>query len=332
MKVLLVGGTRFVGRHLVEELTRRGHDLTMFNRGTNNIFPQLKTIIGDRNIQNDIDKAVGENWDVVIDTCAYFPRQVQMLGSIVHSDALYVLISSISVYKNQEIPGLQENAELISISEDTPEQITGETYGGFKILCEKAAEKIGTRSLIIRPGLIVGPHDTTDRFTYWPYRISYGEKVLVPDCPRAPLQFIDARDLAVFIVNSIEKGSTGAFNLVNSPGEFCFEDLIAACYRVTGSQAAKIAVPEDFLLSKGVESWSDLPFWSPGKSSNFMLVSNRKALNNGLKTRTLEETVRDIYNWFTAEKKNSLKAGLAKNREEQLLLEWQSVNKVSGEV
>lgn len=325
MRILIIGGTRFVGRHLVEELTGRGHHLTLFNRGTNNIFPQLKTIVGDRNRQSDLDQATSENWDVVIDTCAYFPRQVRMLRSVLRSGAQYVLISSISVYRSQEIPGQNENAELISMSEDTPEQITEETYGGFKVLCEKAAEEVSTAPLIIRPGLIVGPHDSTDRFTYWPYRILHGKKVLVPDCPRAPLQFIDARDLAVFVVDSIEKGSKGAFNLVNSPGEFCFQDLIAACYQVTGSKAAQIMVSEDFLLGRGVGPWSDLPFWSPGPSSNFMLISNVKARNDGLKTRALAETVRDLCDWFKAENKNSLKAGLTTAREEQLLLEWSSV-------
>ncbi|MBU1106723.1 MAG: NAD-dependent epimerase/dehydratase family protein [Candidatus Riflebacteria bacterium] len=327
MKILLIGGTRFVGRHLVDEIVSRGHHhLTLFNRGTNNIFPQLKTIIGDRNNQNDIEKIMHENWDVIIDTCAYFPRQVRMLNDVLRSEAKYVLISSVSVYKDQESPHLSENADLISISEDTPEQITGETYGGFKVLCEKAAAAISTSPLIIRPGLIVGPNDSTDRFTFWPYRISNGAKVLVPDCPRAPMQFIDVRDLAVFIVDSIEKGSKGAFNLVNSPGEFCFQDLIETCYKVTGSKAVQVRVSEDFLLSKKVEPWSDLPFWSPGSQSNFMLTSNTKALNNGLKTRTLEETIRDLCDWFTADNKSSLKAGLEKAREEQLLLEWESSN------
>lgn len=327
MKILLIGGTRFVGRHLVAELIRRGHDLTMLNRGTNNIFPQLKTIVGDRNDQSCLDMAAGENWDAVIDTCAYFPRQVKMLGRVLASAAQYVLISSVSVYKNQEAPGLGENDELLEISEDTAEQVTGETYGGFKVLCEKAAASAGVSSLIIRPGLIVGPDDNTDRFAYWLHRIMHGEKILVPDCPHAPLQFIDVRDLAVFIVDAIERSCTGVFNLVNSPGEFCFADLLDACYRVTGSKTEKVMVSEDFLLQKGIEPWSDLPFWSPGQSGNFMLISNQKALEIGLKTRALEETVRDTCTWLAETDKKTLNVGLSEAREKELLCEWNSANK-----
>lgn len=326
MKILIIGGTRFVGRHLVEELIRRGHDLTMLNRGNNNIFPQLQTITGDRNQQSCIDLAAGQKWDAVIDTCAYFPRQVRMLAGVLRSAAHYVLISSISAYQNQEVANLCENDQLAAISEDTPEQITETTYGGFKVLCEKAAAELSSASLIIRPGLIVGPHDPTDRFTYWPHKILHGERVLVPDCPRAPLQFIDARDLAVFIADAIEKRCTGAYNLVNAPGEYCFADLLETCSRVPGSQAKMISVSEDFLLKNGVEPWGDLPFWSPGPSGNFMLTSNRKAVADGLKTRPLAETVRDICSWLVAENKSTLKTGLTEAEEAQLLREWAAVS------
>lgn len=326
MKILIIGGTRFVGRHLVEELIGRRHDLTMLNRGNNNIFPQLKTITGDRNEQSHIDLAAGQQWDAVIDTCAYFPRQVRMLAGVLRSAAHYVLISSISAYQNQETANLCENDALAVISEDTPEQITGETYGGFKVLCEKAAAELSAAPLIIRPGLIVGPHDPTDRFTYWPHKILHGERVLVPDCPRAPVQFIDARDLAVFIADAIEKRCTGAYNLVNSPGEYCFADVLKACFRVTGSKAVKTMVSEDFLLKNGVEPWGDLPFWSPGPSGNFMLTSNRKAVADGLKTRPLAETVRDICSWLAAEKKTTLKAGMTAAREAQLLQAWDATS------
>jgi 2'-hydroxyisoflavone reductase len=327
MDILLMGGTRFVGRHLVSELVSRGHQVTLFNRGTNQVFPNLQTIVGDRNQPGDRQKLPRRPFDAIVDTCAYFPRQVRDLQAIFPDIPQYVLISSISVYREQQTPGLDEDSDLITISPETPEHITGETYGGFKVLCENAARCWCASSLLIRPGFIVGPYDSTDRFTFWPYRIAHYEKLLVPDCPESPLQFIDARDLARFAADAIAAGRTGEFNLVNTPGEWCFRDLIETSFRVTASKADQIRVPEEFLRQRGIKPWSDLPFWTPGREHNFLLASNRKALLAGLVTRSLEQTIRETCEWFLAENKISLKAGLSKAQEESLILEWEQATR-----
>jgi len=326
MKILLIGGTRFVGRHIVNELFGRGYRPTLFNRGTNNVFPQLRTIAGDRDNPGDLAKIADENWDVVIDTCAYFPRQVRMLKDAMGPGVRYVLISSISVYKDQDIAYQAEDADVIELPENTPEKITGETYGGLKALCETAAKCVSNAPLIIRPGLIVGPYDTTDRFSFWPFRALNQARVLVPDCPRLPVQFIDARDLSVFIADSIEKGLSGIFNLVNSPGEFCFHDLITACFTRNNSRSVPIVVSEKFLLDNKVQPWVDLPFWSPGSECNFMLTSNEKARNSGLKTRSIEETIKDLSDWFVEVDKKTQQAGMPSEKEELLLQQWERLN------
>ncbi|MFM8424539.1 MAG: NAD-dependent epimerase/dehydratase family protein, partial [Chloroflexota bacterium] len=195
MKLLIIGGTRFIGRHLVTSARARGHEVTLFNRGKTNpgLFRRVKTIQGDR--ETDLGQLSGQ-WDAVIDTCGYLPRVVSLSAEALKDKVgLYVFISSISVYASFKKIGIRESDAVGSLTDESVEEITGETYGPLKALCEKAVQDIyGPRSLIIRPGLIVGPHDPTDRFTYWPLRIAKGGEVLAPDRPDAMAQFIDARD------------------------------------------------------------------------------------------------------------------------------------------
>ncbi|HLO18258.1 MAG TPA: NAD-dependent epimerase/dehydratase family protein, partial [Anaerolineales bacterium] len=215
MRILIIGGTRFLGRHLVESARARSHEVTLFNRGKSNpnLFPQVETIIGDR--ERDLDKLKGRIWEAVIDTSGYFPRLVRLSAeSLAASVSRYVFISSLSVYESFKKIGMDESDPVGKIENETTEEITGETYGPLKALCEQAVQDIFglERTLIARPGLIVGPHDPTDRFTYWPVRVARGGDVLAPEKPEAPIQIIDVRDLSDFIIRLIEESAFGTYN------------------------------------------------------------------------------------------------------------------------
>jgi 2'-hydroxyisoflavone reductase len=214
MKILIIGGTRFLGRHLVNAARVRGHTITLFNRGQSNphLFQQVDKIQGDR--EKDLDLLTDEYWDVVIDTCGYFPRIVRMSAEALKGKVEnYVFISSISVYADFSKIGINESDPVAKMEDETNEENTPETYGPRKALCEKAVQDVfGIDSLLIRPGLIVGPHDPTDRFTYWPVRVARGGDVLAPDRPDVLTQIIDVRDLAKFIIGLIEENVSGIFN------------------------------------------------------------------------------------------------------------------------
>ena len=196
MRILIIGGTRFVGRHLVDAALEHGHEVTLFNRGRSNpgLFPQLETIIGDR--EKDVNKLAGRIWDAVIDVAGYVPRIVRLSAEVLSGNVVcYVFISSISVYDNFRKIGMDESDPVGKLQDETTEEITEETYGPLKALCEQAVQDIyRERALIVRPGLVVGPHDPTDRFTYWPVGVARGGNVLAPEKPDAPIQIIDARD------------------------------------------------------------------------------------------------------------------------------------------
>ncbi len=213
MKILIIGGTRFLGRHLVNSARSRGHSVTLFNRGQSNpnLFMQVDKIQGDR--EKDLDQLTG-HWDAVIDTCGYFPRIVKMSAEALKDKVEnYVFISSISVYSDFSKIGINESDAVGKIEDETVESMEGGAYGPLKALCEKAVQDVfSIRSLIIRPGLIVGPHDPTDRFTYWPVRVARGGDILAPDRPEALTQIIDVRDLSDFIIELVQQNVSGVFN------------------------------------------------------------------------------------------------------------------------
>jgi 2'-hydroxyisoflavone reductase len=215
MRILIIGGTRFLGRHLVETALARNHEVTLFNRGKSNpdLFPQLETILGDR--ETDVEKLqqAGMNWDMVIDVAGYLPRVVRLSAEVLKENVgCYVYISSISVYSNFGKVGIAEADPVGRIDDEATEEIAEETYGPLKALCERAVQDIyGERVLIIRPGLVVGPHDPTDRFTYWPVRMARGGDVLAPQKPEAPIQIIDVRDLSDFVLKLIEEYASGIY-------------------------------------------------------------------------------------------------------------------------
>jgi 2'-hydroxyisoflavone reductase len=324
MRILIIGGTRFLGRHLVEAALARAHEVTLFNRGKSNpdLFPQLETILGDR--EKDLEKLKGRIWDAVIDVAVYFPRIVRLSAEVLEPNvSRYVFISSISVYADFKKVGIDESDPVGKIEDETVEEITGETYGPLKALCEKAVQGIyGERAIIVRPGLIVGPHDPTDRFTYWPVRVSRGGDVLAPQKPEAPIQVVDVRDLSDFIIKLIEENASGIYNATGPDYELTIGKLLDVSKQVTGSDAIFRWASVEFLNENKVEPWSDMPAWVPDdeEGAGFSRIDVSKAIDAGLKFRPLEETVRDTLEWVqTRPADHEWRAGLTAEREAQVL-------------
>jgi 2'-hydroxyisoflavone reductase len=318
MKLLIIGGTRFLGRHLTEAALERGHELTLFNRGQSNphLFPDVEQLHGNR----DGELAVLQNrhWDIVIDTSGYVPRIVRASAkALAHSVDRYIFISSISVYADFSKEGIDENAPVATLQDESIETINEETYGALKALCEQAVEQVMPgRVLIIRPGLIVGPHDPTDRFTYWPSRVAQGGEMLTPGKPQEPTQFIDVRDLAAWIIRMAEQHKTGIYNATGPDYPLSCGKFLEECKSVTGSDARFVWVSDKFLTDREV----DLPLWVPDSYAGMRSVNCSKAIADGLTFRPVAETVRDTLAWKgTGEE---LKAGLKPEQERRLLQEW----------
>ena len=327
MNILIIGGTKFLGRHLVDAALARGHNVTLFNRGKTNpgLFPQVETILGDR--EHDIEKLAGRAWDAVIDVAGYYPRIVRLAATgLERSVGRYVFISSISVYPDGILNkiGIDENDPVGKIEDETIEEITGESYGPLKALCEKTARDIfgDERALIIRPGLIVGPNDPTDRFTYWPMRVARGGEVLAPEKPNVPVQIVDVRDLSEFIIKMIEEKASGIYNATGPNYELSLGAMLEACKEVSGSDATFTWAAVDFLKQNNVAEWSDMPVWIPdnAESAGFSRVDVSKAIKAGLKFRALNDTIRDTIDWAkTRPADHEWRAGLKPERELELL-------------
>ena len=310
LKILFLGGTGFLGPHTVQYALARGHEVTLFNRGNRNeaIFPQLEEIIGDRDPKvgeglTGIEKAIaaGRKWDVVVDTSGYVPRIVSSSAELLNdvSDQ-YIFISSISVYADASKGDITEESAVAVIPDPTVEEVTNETYGALKALCEQAAEKaFPGKATNIRPGFIVGAKDPSNRFAYWPARIAKGGKVLAPPRPD-PIQVIDARDLAEFIVTCAENKTVGVFNAVGPGRVLTMGELLDTCKAVTGSDAEFVYASPEVMMANGEEVASGMPIWTmPGSAfGGFGSVSFAKAEKAGLKWRSLENTVRATYEWW----------------------------------
>jgi 2'-hydroxyisoflavone reductase len=330
MRLLILGGTVFLGRHLVESALARGHQVTLFNRGQHNpeLFPTVEKLRGDRN--GDLSALDGRRWDAAIDTCGYLPRVVrasarQLANSVGH----YTFISSISVYASLPRPGMDEETAVGTLADESVEEITGETYGPLKALCEQEAEAaMPGRVLNVRPGLIVGPHDPTDRFTYWPRRVARGGEVLAPGRPDAPVQIIDARDLAEWSLRMVEAGGAGVYNATGPGSVLTMETLLSESRAVSGSDAALVWVKEEFLLEAGVAPWSEMPLWVPDReegAAGFATVSSARAIAAGLTFRPLAATIGDTLAWDAAlPADREPRAGLKPDRERELLAAWKA--------
>jgi len=324
MKILILGGTRFLGRHLVDAALAAGHEVTLFNRGNTNptLFPNVETVQGDR--ERDIEKLSGREWDAVIDVAGYLPRIVRLSAQALEKGVKrYVYISSISAYAGFQKVGINESDPVGKLEDESVEQITEETYGPLKALCEKTVQEIyGDRALILRPGLIVGPYDPTDRFTYWPMRVKRGGDMITPDRPDTPIQIIDVRDLAEFIIKLIEENASGIYNATGPDTELSLGNMLDTCKRVTGSVAAFHWTSVEFLKEHEVAPWSDMPVWIPDtdEDAGFSRVDVSKAVNAGLKFRPLEETIRDTIAWAdTRPDDHEWRAGLNPDKERVLL-------------
>ena len=323
MRVLILGGTLFLGRHLVEAAQARGDEVTLFNRGRTDpgLFPDVETLHGDRDA-GDLDALRTGEWDVVVDTSARVPRWVNdSAGLLAGRVGQYTFVSSCSVYANTSAAGTDESSPVLALADETAEEITSaEVYGGLKVLCEcAAAEALPGGALSVRAGLIVGPYDPTGRFTYWVHRIAAGGEVLVPEPRDQPVQLVHARDLADWMLAAAARGETGVFNATGPASPLTMEALVAEIRGATESDARLTWVDEHALVEHGVEAWSDLPLWlAPGtnpESANFLAVDVTKALAAGLCFRPLADTVRD-----TLEHAETFtKAGLDPARERELL-------------
>ncbi|TYS61310.1 SDR family oxidoreductase [Sutcliffiella horikoshii] len=341
MKILVIGGTRFLGRFIVEEALKQGHEVTMFNRGNHvDLFPQVECIVGDRN--KDLSLLETGKWDVAIDTCGYTPKALAEATRVL-ADKVdhYTFVSSISVYKDWIPSNIKEDYPVQSLTEKQIEEIGYGTqeeinahYGALKAESERAAEEnMPNKVLHVRSGLLVGPHDYSDRFSYWVNRVAEGGEVLAPGRKEREIQYIDARDMALWILKMADEKITGTFNVTGPTTPVSMEDFLTVCKNVSGSDAEFVWADESFLLEQQVAPWTEMPLWIPeehplvegsepwrGASS----ISIEKALQHRLEVRSVEETVKDVRDWMTSKKDEERKAGIHKEKEQNVLNAWKT--------
>jgi 2'-hydroxyisoflavone reductase len=336
-RILILGGTGFLGPKTIDVAVARGHSVTIFNRGKREKFLPLEATIsrsvehlyGNRDPDKPADEEkgpdgtllhpdspkgleqlVGKSFDTVIDNSGYIPRHVAASAQLLAKNgaARYIFISSISAYDEASIPatGGDEKIKLATLSDPTVEEMGKEfqNYGGLKVLCEKAAQAAFPQgATIVRPGYIVGPGDPTDRFTYWPMRIKAGGDVLAPGAPDDPLQWIDVRDLAEWLIALVENDTVGEFNAVNPPTPARWGDVLQTCVDTAASGAKLEWVPQSFLESSGMGEDGAFPIWTApvGKYAGFHRWSNERARSTGLTFRPTAETIKSILDWYPKE-------------------------------
>jgi 2'-hydroxyisoflavone reductase len=328
LSILILGGTGFIGPHHVEYALQQGHKVTLFNRGKTHPgqVQGVETLEGDRD--GKLDALKGRKWDAVIDNSGYVPRHVRdsarLLADNVHR---YLFISTLSVFADFSQKNLDEKSPLAKLEEPGSEDYR-KHYGPLKALCEKEVlSAFGDRATGVRPGLIVGPGDTTDRFTYWPVRIARGGEILAPGDPTDPVLIIDARDLCGWCVRLLEQDVGGVFNAVGPSTQLSIAEMLYGIRAVTDTEAAFTWVPSDFLESQGVRPWADMPAWFPpkGPMAGFGYFNRDRAIAKGLTFRPLAETARDTLAWFDSlppDRRAKLQAGIAADKEKAVLAAW----------
>ena len=328
LDILILGGTGFIGPHVVSHAMDRGHRITLFNRGRTNthLFPDAEKLVGDRN--NDLSALEGRTWDAVIDNSGYTPDQVQLSVELLKdSVGQYLFTSTRAVYRDFTAPVMDEDAPLgpAGIPEDQ-----WEGYGPLKVLAERAVEAgFGSRTLIVRPPIIVGPGDRTDRFTYWVDRIDDGGEIMAWGDPDDPVQFVDVRALAEFFVHLLEQETAGIFNAEGPEASLSSGELLYGIRSVTTAPASFTWVDWDFLMDRGEEPQGSLPFWQPprGRYVRYGRMVNTRAIAAGLRFRPLAVTAKETLDWHRTrplEQQESLRVGLTRAREAELLEAWRA--------
>jgi 2'-hydroxyisoflavone reductase len=302
MRILVLGGTRFVGRHLVEAASSAGHDVTVFSRGRTPLpWAGVEHLAGDRET-GDLAALAGRDWDVCLDVSAYLPQHVRASAALLAGRvARYAFISTASVYAGGDAAPIDEESPLHAVPAGEVPAMTRELYGPLKVACEHEVERsFPGRSLILRPGIVAGPYDPTSRFDWWVARAGRGGDLLAPGSPSSPVQVIDGRDLARFAVGLMAREAAGIFNLTGAPSTF--GELLEACIEGTGARARPIWVSEELLLASGAEPFADLPLWMPDSPEvrAFYAISNARARAAGLRLRPLKETALDTWEWLKA--------------------------------
>jgi len=335
LRILILGGTGFIGPHQVRYAVARGHKVSVFNRGKRQaeLPASVEHLQGDRNGQ--LDSIKNRNWDVVIDNPTTLPRWVRDAGQVLRGNAgQYIFISTISVYDGYKTAGMDENAPLLQYQgKDAfaePLESARQLYGQLKVLSEQEAEKwFSGKTTVIRPGLIVGPGDETDRFSYWPVRIDRGGEVLAPGDGSDPIQIIDVRDLTEFTIRMAEQGATGLYNATGPRRPLSMAEQLYGCKAATpGSNDVSFTwVDQQFLADNKVRGWSDMPTWVPRRPDNdgWGRVSIERAVAKGLTFRPLAVTAHDTIDWFRtlpADRQQTMRSGLAPEREKALLAAW----------
>ncbi len=331
LSILILGGTGFIGPHMVREALKRGHEITLFNRGrTNpNLFKNVETLFGDRD--NGLEALYGHNWDVVIDNSGYVPRHVEDSSRLLSTVAShYIYISSISAYADLSDP-IDEDAPLAKISDEAIEQVTPQTYGPLKALCEKkAATEFGDdRLTILRPTYIVGPGDHTDRYTYWLARSMRGSEMIWPGTPKDMIQIIDVRDLAKFTIDTAVNQIMGTYNTVTPAGSYTMGQLLQDSLKATASNMKPVWIDHKFLKAQEDIKEDAFPIWIPPvqEYSSAALVSGKRANAKGLLNRPTIATAKDTLAWWKTlptERTKKLRAGLSLELEKDLLNRFKS--------
>lgn len=329
MELLVIGGTIFLGRHIVDAALAAGHSVTLANRGKTNadLYPEVKKLVIDRD--GDISALSTGSWDAVIDTCGYVAKHTRSVAEALRDRVgHYTFISTVSVYADMSQPGVDVDAPVATTETPDAEQVTNELYGALKAVCEDIVRDIyGDRACIVRPGLIVGPHDPSDRFTYWPRRFDLGGEAIVPNAKDAPVQLADVRDLAEWCVRLAENQTSGTFNGCGPQTPWRFEEMIDACVRAAGDNAAApVYVDEEFLLEREVMGWGHLPVWLPAayEMGGMMACDVSKSVDAGLTFRSIDDVVAATIEWDRTRRDAPLRGPLDPVKEAQVLQEWKS--------
>lgn len=337
LQILMLGGTGFIGPHMVREVLRRGHQVTLFNRGrTNrNLFPDLELLVGDRD--GKLDALKGRSWDAVIDNSGYYPRHVadsaRLLSPVVSH---YIFTSSVAAYaamSGNQTASLYHNVDMPNTEYDSPLTTmldqTSPTYGPRKVLCEREVTQVmgEDRMTILRPVYIGGPGDSSDRLTYWPVRVSRGGEMLAPGKPGYPMQTVDARDIATFVADCLERRIMGIYNMTTPPGVYTMGELLADSQAVSGAEVDMTWVDLPFIEANGLS----LPHWDPpsGDTRSDFIVNGDRAFNMGMRTRPIRETLRDTLAWWKTlpeDRRMNMRSGLSAEREAELLAAWHALH------